>query len=156
MCSPVKATVSATIHHAVALEAVTTTTAEFRFMTTTNTGTMPAMLTGSAAIDPGTIADGAGVTGAGITVTGAAMGDVVLIGAPYDVEDVTMTAWVQAANTVEIRWQNESTASWNPGSGTWTVQTWTPAAAGVSVAGTNPDPAEGDGCNFVAVGLRNN
>ena len=61
-------------------------------------------------------------TSSGITVNGAALGDFVVASAPYDLQDCTVTAYVQAANTVEIRLQNESGGQRNLASGTWTVR----------------------------------
>jgi len=79
-----------------------------------------AYLTATATWDPGSLGDGAGETKS-ITVTGAAFGDAVLVGAPYDLEDVTVCGFVQAANTVEIRLQNESTGTRDLASGSWRV-----------------------------------
>jgi hypothetical protein len=78
-------------------------------------------LEGSDTWNPGNLADGAGETKS-ITVTGAALGDFVLVSAPYDLQDILCTAYVQAANTVEVRLQNESTGAINFGSGTWKVR----------------------------------
>lgn len=73
--------------------------------------------------DPGDLADGAGETSSGITVTGAALGDFVLVAAPYDLQDLIATAYVQATNTIEIRIQNENAgANVNLASGTWAVK----------------------------------
>lgn len=80
-----------------------------------------AMLRGSLVFDPASLADGAGATSASITVTGAALGDTVLVYPPYDLEDTIVTGYVQAANTVEIRVQNESTGTRDLASGTWEV-----------------------------------
>lgn len=76
------------------------------------------VLNGSATIDPASLVDGAGAT-AQVTVTGAALGDFVLVSAPYDLVDLTVTAYVQSANTVEIRIQNESGATADLASGVW-------------------------------------
>jgi hypothetical protein len=70
--------------------------------------------------DPISLVDGAGETKS-ITVTGAALGDIVLVAPPYDMQDFVFSGYVQAANTVEIRIQNESTATVNLASGTWKV-----------------------------------
>lgn len=70
--------------------------------------------------DPGNLADGAGETKS-VTVTGAALGDFVLIAPPYDLQDMLLTAYVQATNTVEVRLQNESGGAINLASGTWKV-----------------------------------
>lgn len=78
---------------------------------------------GSATWDPGNLADGAGETSSGITVTGAALGDYCMVSAPYDLQDMTATCYVQAANTVEIRLQNESGGTIDLASGTWRVRT---------------------------------
>ena len=78
-------------------------------------------LWGSAVWDPGNLVDGAGETKQ-LTVTGAALGDYVLVSAPYDLQDMVATAYVQAANTVEIRLQNESTGAIDLVSGDWKVK----------------------------------
>jgi hypothetical protein len=71
--------------------------------------------------DPANLIDGAGETSAAITVTGAVLGDIVSVGAPYDMQDLTATGYVQAANTVEIRLQNDSGGAIDLGSGPWEV-----------------------------------
>lgn len=63
--------------------------------------------TGSAVYDPGSLADGAGVTTT-VTVTGAALGDFALASFSEALAGITLTAWVSAANTVSVRLQNES------------------------------------------------
>lgn len=70
--------------------------------------------------DPASLIDGAGETKS-ITVTKAALGDIVLVAPPYDMQDFVFSGYVQAANTVEIRIQNESAATVNLASGTWKV-----------------------------------
>ena len=79
-------------------------------------------LKGSVVWDPGNLVDGAGETSALITVTGAAFGDYVMVAAPYDLQDCTVTGYVQAANKVEIRLQNESGGAKDLASGTWKVR----------------------------------
>jgi hypothetical protein len=57
-----------------------------------------------------------------ITVTGAAVGDVVAIGMPdgvFNTNDVVVRAWVSAADTVTIRIANNSGSSIDPGSETY-------------------------------------
>ncbi len=78
-------------------------------------------LQGSVTWNPGSLADGAGETKS-LTVTGAALGDFVMVSAPYDLEDLIATAYVQAADTVEIRLQNESTGTIDLASDTWRVR----------------------------------
>jgi hypothetical protein len=80
------------------------------------------VLTGSASWDPGSLADGAGETSPAITVTGAALGDYVLVAAPYDLQGITCNAYVSAANTVKIRLQNETGGVIDLASGTWNVR----------------------------------
>ncbi|MBA7690314.1 hypothetical protein ES703_98839 [subsurface metagenome] len=77
---------------------------------------------GSIVWDPGNLVDGAGETSSGITVTGAAPGDFVLVSAPYDLQDCVASGYVQAADTVEIRLQNESGGTRNFASGTWRIR----------------------------------
>lgn len=80
-----------------------------------------AFLTASFSWDPGSLDDGAGETKS-VTVPGAAFGDFVMVAAPYDLQDMTCAGYVQAANTVEIRLQNQSGATVNLGSGPWNVR----------------------------------
>jgi hypothetical protein len=61
----------------------------------------------AATVDVASNIDAAGTTEA-ITVTGAALGDFVLVAHSLDCQGVTVTAYVSAANTVSIRYQNES------------------------------------------------
>lgn len=77
---------------------------------------------GSLVWNPGNLADGAGETSTGITVTGAAFTDFVLVGAPYDLQGITCTAYVSASDTVKIRLQNESGGAIDLASGTWKVR----------------------------------
>ncbi len=72
-------------------------------------------------INPASLVDGAGATQA-VTVTGAALGDFVMVSAPYDLQDITVTGYVSAADTVEIRIQNESGSTVDLGSGDWKVK----------------------------------
>lgn len=79
-------------------------------------------LIGSVTWDPGSLADGVGETSAAITVTGAAFGDYVRVGNPYDLQGVTCSGYVSAANTVRIRLQNETTGTIDFASGLWKVK----------------------------------
>jgi len=79
-------------------------------------------LEGTLVWNPGNLADGAGETSSGITVTGAAFGDYVMAAAPYDLQGITATAYVSASDTVKIRLQNESGGAIDLASGTWTVR----------------------------------
>lgn len=76
------------------------------------------VLEGSATIDPSSLADAAG-EGADITVTGAAFGDTVELGSPYDHQDVLVVPNIKAADTVRVRFQNESGGAVDLASGTW-------------------------------------
>lgn len=64
-------------------------------------------LTGSAVYDAASLADGAGATTT-VTVTGAALGDYALVSFGVDLQGMTVTAYVSAADTVSVRIQNES------------------------------------------------
>ena len=71
-------------------------------------------------IDPGSLADGAGETQS-VTIEGVNLGDFVLVSASYDLQDIIITGYVQAQDTVEIRIQNESGGVIDLASGTWRV-----------------------------------
>jgi hypothetical protein len=66
------------------------------------------VLTTSTTWDVGSLADGAGETKSGITVTGAALGDFVDASLSVDIQGMILTAWVSSANTVAARIQNET------------------------------------------------
>lgn len=64
-------------------------------------------MTGSATYNPPSLADAVGTTTT-VTVTGAALGDFAEASFSLDLQGITLTAWVSAANTVSVRFQNES------------------------------------------------
>jgi len=72
--------------------------------------------------NPGNLVDGAGETSATVTVTGATLGDYVQIAAPYDLQGITCTGYVQAADTVQVRLQNETGGAVDLASGTWKIK----------------------------------
>ena len=72
-------------------------------------------------INPSSLADGAGQTVQVTGVVGATLGDWVLISAPYDLQDITVTGYVQANDIVEIRIQNESGSTVDLASGVWRI-----------------------------------
>lgn len=84
-------------------------------------------------VDPASLADAAGAS-TDVTVTGAALGDFVLLGPGVDVADVTVSAFVTAANTVTIRVQNESGGAVNLASSTWNIMVLRPAEAAQEAA----------------------
>lgn len=79
-------------------------------------------LWGSLSWNPASLSDGAGETSSAITVTGAAAGDSVDVYPPYDIQELLVTGAVSAANTVEIRIQNETGGTVDLGAGTWKVR----------------------------------
>lgn len=74
-------------------------------------------LKGSKTFDPTSLSDGAGETTT-VTVTGAALGDYAWASFSLDTSGITITAWVSAANTVSVRFQNETGGPLDIGSGT--------------------------------------
>jgi hypothetical protein len=79
-------------------------------------------ISGSATYDPPNLNDGAGATTT-VTVTGAALGDAVdTVSFSLDLQGITVTAYVSAANTVSVRFQNESGGTLDLGSGTLRVR----------------------------------
>lgn len=77
----------------------------------------------TATVDPASLADGVGatmnLTAASGSMTGAALGDLVLFGPGVDLQGITVTAYVSAANQVTIRVQNESGGTLDLASSTW-------------------------------------
>jgi len=78
---------------------------------------LPRVLIGSATYDPPNLADGAGISTT-VTVTGAALGDFVLASFSLDLQGITLTGYISAANTVTVRLQNESGGAIDLASGT--------------------------------------
>ena len=72
-------------------------------------------------INPGNLVDGAGETVQVTGMKGVTLGDFVLVSAPYDLQDITVTGYVQANGVVEIRIQNESGLTVNLVSGVWRI-----------------------------------
>ena len=70
------------------------------------------------AVDFASAVDGVGETKA-VTVVGVALGDIVTgVSISVDLVDMVLTAYVSAADTVDVRLQNESTATVNLASAT--------------------------------------
>lgn len=92
-------------------------------------GTLAALtpLSGSATYDPPSLADGVGTTTT-LTVTGAALGDFARCSFSVDLAGITVTCYVSSANTVSVRFQNESGGTLDLASGTLRAQVF-PAAS---------------------------
>lgn len=60
--------------------------------------------------DVASLVDGAGATQT-LAVPGAELGDFVLVAPTLDAQDITITAYVDSADSVQVRFQNESTAT---------------------------------------------
>lgn len=69
------------------------------------------ILRGTLTYDTASLIDAAGATTGSMTVTGAALGDFVIVSLGVDLEGITVTGYVDAANSVKVRIQNESTAT---------------------------------------------
>ena len=73
--------------------------------------------------DPAELADGVGETSAAIAYPGVALGLFTIEAiAPYDLQGITCNAWVDAANSVKARLQNETAGTIDLASGTWAFQ----------------------------------
>jgi hypothetical protein len=78
-------------------------------------------LSGIATYDPASLGDGVGATTT-VTCTGAALGDFAEASFSNDLQGITLTAWVSVANTVSVRFQNESGGTLDLTSGTLRVR----------------------------------
>ena len=81
--------------------------------------------TASGALDFASTADGA-TDDQTITLTGAAIGDLVVLGTPTPAAGTWYQAWVSAADTVTIRLHNESGAAVDPAGATFNVMVMRP------------------------------
>src|SRR5581483_9614364 len=75
-------------------------------------------LDGTVSWNPGALANAAGLTSSAITVTGAALGDLAIVAAPYDLQGIVAHAYVSASNTAKIQLANLTGGSVTLGSGT--------------------------------------
>jgi len=82
---------------------------------------------GDATVDPADMAAGAEST-ISVTVTGAALGDIVLAGPGVDLSTVNWSAHVSAANTVTVVIDNASADHIDIASSTWTFVVLRPKA----------------------------
>ena len=78
-------------------------------------------LSAAAACDIANLVDAAGVT-TQVAVTGAVLGDFVQVAGSVDCVDMLVTGYVQADDAVDIRVQNESTATHDLASVPWHVR----------------------------------
>jgi hypothetical protein len=72
--------------------------------------------------DPASLSTYNGVTSSAITVTGAALGDFVIVAAPYDRAGVIADGYVTATNTVKITLFNATGGTVDLASGTWKIK----------------------------------
>lgn len=73
--------------------------------------------------DPGSLVDGAGETSSAIVYPGVVFGAfTVQVIAPYDLQGIICTGYVDASGSCKVRLQNESTGTIDLASGTWTLQ----------------------------------
>ena len=84
-------------------------------------------------LDVASFADGAGATSV-VTVTGAQLGDFVFATPIIDAIDLLWSAYVQAADTVEIKVQNEAAGARNLASTTWRILILRPSANAMEAA----------------------
>lgn len=75
-----------------------------------------------ATIDFPSVDTGAGATSSNITVTGAILGDFVLVGPVIDTQGLQIFGWVSAPNTVVVRAVNNTGAAVNLASAVYNVK----------------------------------
>lgn len=79
----------------------------------------------TAAVDFPSVAAGAQTTTT-VTLTGAALGDMVLLSFSLDLQGMQLTGYVSAANTVTVVLRNGTAGALDLASGTLTVRVWKP------------------------------
>lgn len=77
---------------------------------------------GTLVFDPPNLLPNTGTISAAIAITGAAFGDFVMVSAPYDLQGITATAYVDAAASVRISLYNGTAGAINLGNGSWKVK----------------------------------
>jgi len=81
------------------------------------------VLNGSVTYDPPSLASGTGVQTT-INITGAALGDFVLVSFSLDLTGVVLSGWVSATNVVTARFQNFAAGTVDLASGTLRARVW--------------------------------
>lgn len=81
-----------------------------------------AVVNGTSVFDPASLTTYTGTISSAITITGAALGDYVLVAAPYDLQGIQATGNVTAANTVKITAFNATAGTIDLASGTWKIK----------------------------------
>jgi hypothetical protein len=76
------------------------------------------VLSGTLTIDPPSLTTGAFAEG-DQALTGVALGDIVDLFPPYDMQGIMVQASVQAANNITISWSSCNIGTINLASGTW-------------------------------------
>ena len=79
------------------------------------------VLRGTTTYDPPSLADGVGVTTT-VTCTGAALGNYAQASFSLDLQGIIVSAYVSSANTVSVRFQNETGGTIDLASGTLAVK----------------------------------
>lgn len=108
---------------AAAAVATTLTSYDTRAVADTRNVLASNVLNGSTTYDPPSLADGAGATTT-VTVSGAALGHFALASFSLDLQGISVTAYVSAADTVSVRFQNESGGTLDLASGTLKARVW--------------------------------
>jgi hypothetical protein len=81
-----------------------------------------AVINATTVFDPASLATVTGALSSGITVTGAALGDIVQVSAPYDLQGIIAQGFVSAANTIKISLFNPTAGTIDLASGTWKIK----------------------------------
>ena len=99
-------------------------------MAVTGNGTVVQTNVYKVTIDPASLVNAAGETQQVTACTGVVLGRTAVrcVVNPYDIQDITVTAYVQANSVIELRFQNEGEATVNLASGVFYIITDTVAA----------------------------
>ena len=81
-----------------------------------------AVVNGSSVFDPASLATYTGTASSAITIAGAALGDYVMVSAPYDATGIIAVGCVSAANAVKITLFNATAGTIDLLSGTWKIK----------------------------------
>jgi hypothetical protein len=80
------------------------------------------VLNGTSIFDPASLTTYTGTASSAITVTGAALGDFVIVAVPIDLTGVIASGNVTAANTVKITVFNATAGTLDLASSTWKIK----------------------------------
>jgi len=105
----------------------------------------------TASVDPANMPAVGNWATVSVTIAGAALGDFVLFAPPIDISGVQVSAYVTAADTVGLRFENLSGAGIDLAASTWNFRIIKPRTGSVKIVKADKDNKNGSGAEKLTV-----